>query len=146
MSDSTSYAHGLQISGGNLDQNDIKDGKVDIVNNVARELKEELNIDLFDETVVKEFKMQYMEMPQGRRHAYTPMMKGILKITARQMEERYKEYKQSLEQNGEDAEFEKLHFIEKERAIEILKGFNNPKRPYLEPLIILDSREKEQER
>lgn len=54
---------------------------------VARELKEELNIDLFDKDIVQEYKMQYMEMPQGKRHSYTPMMKGILSITAKQMEE-----------------------------------------------------------
>lgn len=135
MSETTSYPKGLQISGGNLDQNDIKqDGQVDIVNNVAREL----NIDLLDKTLVQEYKMQYMEMPQERRHSYTLMMKGILCITAKQMEERYGEYKRTLEQSGEDVEFEKLHFIKKENALEILRSLDNPKRPYLENLIDLD--------
>ena len=84
MNETTSYPKGLQISGGNLDQNDIKpDGEVDIVNNIARELKEELNIDLFDKNLVEEYKMQYMEIPEGKRHSYAPMMKGILSITAR---------------------------------------------------------------
>ncbi len=88
MNETTSYPKGLQISGGNLDQNDIKpDGEVDIVNNIARELKEELNIDLFDKNLVEEYKMQYMEIPEGKRHSYAPMMKGILSITAKQMEE-----------------------------------------------------------
>ena len=143
MNETTSYPRGLQISGGNLDQNDIKEnGEVDIVNNVARELKEELNIDLFDKTLVKEYKMMYMEIPEGKRHSYAPMMKGILSITSKEMEEQYRNYKNKLEKIGEDVEFTRLHFIKKENAIEELKSLNNPKRPYLEDLIKLDSREK----
>lgn len=141
MNETTSYPKGLQISGGNLDQNDIKqDGQVDIINNVARELKEEFNIDLFDKSVVQEYKMRYMETPQGKRHSYAPMMKGILTITAKQMEEQYNNYKRLLEQTGQDVEFRKLHFIKKENALEILKSLDNPKRPYLEYLIDLDSK------
>lgn len=144
MNETTSYPKGLQISGGNLDQNDIKqNGQVDIINNVARELKEELNINLFDKSVVEEYKMQYMEMPQGKRHSYAPMMKGILTISAKQMEEQYNNYKRLLEQTGEDVEFQRLHFIKKENALEILKSLDNPKRPYLEDLIYLDSKLRE---
>lgn len=141
MAETTSYPKGLQISGGNLDKNDIKqDGQVDIINNVARELKEELDIDLFNKDIVQEYKMQYMEIPQGKRHSYAPMMKGILTITAKQMQEKYSNYKRVLEQNGKDIEFEKLHFIKKESALEILKSLDNPKRPYLEDLLVLDSK------
>ena len=130
MNETTSYPKGLQISGGNLDQNDIKqNGQVDIINNIARELKEELNIDLFDKSVVQEYKMQYM--------------KGILSITSKQMEELYNNFKILLEQTGEDIEFQKLHFIKKENALKILKSLDNPKRPYLEELIELDSKLKE---
>lgn len=144
MNETTSYPEGLQISGGNLDQNDIKqNGEVDIINNIARELKEELNIDLFDKSVVQEYRIQYMEMPQGKRHSYAPMMKGTLSITSKQMEELYNDFKKLLEQTGEDVEFQKLHFIKKENALEILKSLDNPKRPYLEDLIKLDSKSKE---
>lgn len=144
MNETTSYPNGLQISGGNLDQNDIQpDGQVDIVNNIARELKEELGIDLFDKNIVQEYEMRYMETPQGKRHSYAPMMKGILTITAEQMEELYNNYKNELEQNGQEIEFATLHFIKKENAIEELKSLNNPKRPYLEDLISIDSRTRE---
>lgn len=80
-----------------------------------------------------------MEIPEGKRHSYAPMMKGILSITAKQMEEQYREYKEILEQKGEDVEFAKLRFIKKEKALETLESLNNPKRPYLESLIVLDS-------
>lgn len=139
MNKTTSYPKGLQISGGNLDQNDIKqDGKVDIINNIARELKEELNINLFDESIVREYKIKYLEIPEGRRHSYAPMMKGILLITAEQLEKRYNKYKNKLKQNGEDIEFEKLHFLKKDNAVEELENLNNPRRPYLLPLLQLD--------
>ena len=95
---------------------------------------------LFDENLVKEYKMMYMEIPEGKRHSYAPMMKGILSITAKEMEEQYRNYKNKLEKIGEDVEFARLHFIKKENAIEELKSLNNPKRPYLEDLIKLDSK------
>ena len=144
MNEITSYPNGLQISGGSLDQNDIMaDGKVDIVNNIARELKEELNIDLFNKKIVKEYRLKYLEFPEGRRHAYTPMMKGMLNITSAQMEEMYNNYKKFLENNNEDVEFKKLHFIKKDHAIKTLRELTNPKRPYLEKLIELDSVERD---
>ena len=87
--------------------------------------------------------MQYMEIPEGKRHSYTPMMKGILSITAKEMEEQYNKYKKELEQKGEEVEFAKLHFINKNNAIKILKSLDNPKRLYLENLIDLDSKSME---
>ena len=54
MDVTTSYPKGLQISGGNLDQNDIKeDGTVDLIGNIARELEEELHLDLFNKSMIK---------------------------------------------------------------------------------------------
>lgn len=59
------------------------------------------------------------------------------------MEEQYNNYKRLLEQTGEDVEFQRLHFIKKENALEILKSLDNPKRPYLEDLIEIDSKSRE---
>ena len=140
MALTTSYPRGLQISGGNLDKNDIKpNGEVDIQSNIARELREELDIDLFDINKVSQYEFQYMEIPQGRRHSYTPMMKGILAMTVKEVESHYERYVQQLERLGEDIEFARLHFIKKSQALEILEKLDNPKRPYLEDLIRLDS-------
>ncbi len=148
MAPTTSYPRGLQIPGGTLDQNDIKqNGEVDIQNNIVRELREEVGIDLFDKNMVSQYQMQYMEIPQGRRHAYTPIMKGILTMTVEEVREYYARYVQHLEQSGEEIEFARLHFIEKSRALEILKNLENPKRPYLEDVIGFDSeKEKDTER
>ncbi len=95
---------------------------------------------MFDKSIVQEYKMKYMEMPQERRHLYRPIMKGILTITAKEMKEKYSEYKRMLGQTGEDIEFERLHFIKKEQALETLRSLENPRRPYLEDIINLDSK------
>ena len=91
--------------------------------------------------------MQYMVIPEGRRHSYAPMMKGMLKMTAEEVKAHYGRYVQLLEQLGDEIEFARLHFIQKSQAIEILRKLDNPKRPYLEDLVSLDSvKEKDFER
>ena len=63
MRETTSYPRGLQISVENLDKMiKTKWANIDSINNVVRELKEELDIDLLDKDIVQEYKMQYMEM------------------------------------------------------------------------------------
>lgn len=142
MDKTTSYSKGLQIPGGNLDQNDIKeDGTVDLIGNIARELKEELNLDLFDRSIIQSYKMQYMELPEGRRHSYAPMLKGMLMMTEEEMKQYYKKYKEYLKKSNQEVEFVKLHFIDKENAIAELDRLNNPKRPYLRGLLCMDSKE-----
>ena len=143
MDKTTSYPGGLQISGGNLDQNDIKtNGEVDIVNNVARELKEELNIDLFDKNIVESFKFKYLEYPEGRRCAYTFIMKGKLTLTSEEVKKRFSEYLKYLIKTRGEIEFSKLHFLKCEKADEELKKLNNPKREYLETLISMDMKDR----
>lgn len=142
MDKTTSYSKGLQIPGGNLDQNDIKeDGTVDLIGNIARELKEELNLDLFDRSIIQSYKMQYMELPEGRRHSYAPMLKGMLMMTEEEMKQYYKKYKEYLKKSNQEVEFVKLHFIDKENVIAELDALDNPKRSYLRGLLYMDSKE-----
>ena len=140
MNETTSYPKGLQIPGGNLDQNDIKeDGTVDLIGNIARELQEELNLDLFDKSIIKSYKMQYMELPEGKRHSYAPMLKGMLMMTEEEMKQYYKKYKEYLKKSNQEVELVKLHFINKENAVTELDSLDNPKRPYLRGLLYMDS-------
>ena len=141
MNETTSYPKGLQIPGGNLDQNDIKkDGTIDLIGNIARELQEELNLNLFDSSIIQGCKMQYMELPEGRRHAYSPKLKGFLKMTSEEMKKYYEKYKTYLRENHQEVEFAKLHFIDKENVLEELDSLDNPKGPYLRGLLYMDSR------
>lgn len=140
MAETTSYPKGLQIPGGNLDQNDIKeDGTVDLIGNIARELQEELNLDLFDKSIIQSYKMQYMELPEGKRHAYSPKLKGFLEMTSKEMKDYYEKYKTYLKETNKEVEFAKLYFIDKENAVAELDALDNPKRPYLRNLLGMDS-------
>ena len=142
MDETTSYPKGLQIPGGNLDQNDIKeDGTVDLIGNIARELQEELNLNLFDKSMIQSYKMKYMELPEGKRHSYSPKLKGFLKMTSEEMKEYYEKYKLYLKETNQEVEFTKLHFIDKENVIAELDALDNPKRSYLRGLLYMDSKE-----
>ena len=62
----TSFPHGLQIPGGDIDIKDIKNEMIDITLNIKRELKEELNLNLDD---IK-YKIEFIEYPSQTRNAY----------------------------------------------------------------------------
>ena len=50
-----------------------------------------------------------------------------------------KDYKKYLTQTNQEVEFTKLHFINKENALEQINNMDNPKRPYLRDLLYMDS-------
>ena len=83
--------------------------------------------------------MKYIEIPEGKRHSYAPMVKGFLEMTERDMKEHYRKYKEYLKENNQEVEFSKLHFISKSNAMEELDRLTNPKRPYLRDLLYMDS-------
>ena len=55
MERNTSVPNCLQIPGGNVDNTDIKEERVDIFNALIRECKEEVNINLQDKNIVPNF-------------------------------------------------------------------------------------------
>lgn len=59
-------------------------------------------------------------------------------MTAEDMNNHFKKYYKHLKENNLEIEFKKLHFLKKEKAIEILEKLDNPKRSYLIPLIQSD--------
>ena len=113
LADNTSFPHCMQISGGSADNNDIKDGKIDIFNTIIRECKEELNIDLQDKKQVKHFKIKYISLPSEDVHTYILFAKGELNMKKSQMQEYYENYLKYLKDNNLEIEFSKIHFIKK---------------------------------
>ena len=140
LASDTSFPHCMQISGGNADKNDIKDGKIDIFNTIIRECKEELNIDLEDKKIIEYFQLKYMTFPNESVHTYIIFAKGKLNMTRVQMQEYYEQYLKYLKENKLEVEFERIHFIKKDRVQEELKNFKNPKRNYLVSLLEIDSK------
>lgn len=139
MASNTSVPNCLQIPGGNVDNTDIKEERVDILNALIRECKEEVNINLEDKNIVESFKLKYISLPNEISNAYLIITKGNLKMTKKEMIEYYKEYLKYLKDNNLEIEFSNLHFINKKKAREELNKLNNPKRSYLEELLGIDS-------
>lgn len=144
MASNTSVPNCLQISGGNVDNTDIKEESIDILNALIRECKEEVNINLEDKNVVESFKLKYISLPNEISNAYLIVAKGKLRMTKMEMIEYYKEYLKYLKENNLEIEFASLHFINKKKAREELDKLNNPKRSYLEALLEIDSYNKKQ--
>lgn len=143
LADNTSFPHCMQISGGSADNDDIKDGRIDIFNTIIRECQEELNISLQDKKQVEHFEIKYLCLPSEAVHTYILFAKGKLNMTKAQMQEYYEQYLKYLKENNLEVEFGRIHFIKKGETTEELEKFKNPKRNYLKSLLEIDSKEKE---
>lgn len=141
LAENTSFPYCMQISGGSVDKNDIKDGGVDIFNTIVRECQEELNINLQDKQQVEHFEIKYISLPDQEVHTYIIFAKGNLTMTKVQMQEYYEQYLKYLKENNLEIEFGKIHFIKKSRTTEELENLKNPKRNYLKSLLEIDARE-----
>lgn len=139
LDEKMSYPHVLQISGGNVDKKDIKNGIVDIMKTISREVMEEVNIDLYDESQVYNLKLKYIyETEKNDKPKVQIFAKANLKMTSEEVQDYYDSYFEYLKANNLEIEFGKIHLIKKSNAIEILKNMSNPKREYLLPLINSD--------
>ena len=139
MARNTSVPNCLQIPGGNVDNTDIKEERVDILNALIRECKEEVNINLQDKNIVESFEIKYISLPNEKSNAYLIIAKGNLRMTKKELIEYYKEYLTYLKDNNLEIEFTRLHFINKKKVKEELDRLKNPKRSYLEDLLEIDS-------
>lgn len=142
MARDTSVPNCLQIPGGNVDNTDIKEDRVDILNAIIRECREEVNINLQDKNLVESFELKYISLPNEKSNAYLIITKGHLKMSKKEMIEYYKEYLKYLKDNNLEIEFSNLHFINKKKAKDKLNKLKNPKRSYLEDLLEIDSNNK----
>ena len=142
MARNTSVPNCLQIPGGNVDNTDIKEERVDILNALIRECKEEVNINLQDKNIVESFEIKYISLPNEKSNAYLIIAKGNLRMTKKELIESYKEYLKYLKDNNLEIEFANLHFINKKKAKDELNKLKNPKRNYLEELLEIDGNNK----
>ena len=130
-SEKTSFPNGFQISGGGIDKKDIYNTKIDLTQNLKRELKEEMNLNL-DEI---KYEFQYIEYPDDKRNAYGFIAIGDLNMTKNELQNHFKQYKEFLGNNDLDVEFNNLIYLKRGNAVKELDTYNNPKRNYLHELI-----------
>ena len=130
-SETTSFPNGFQISGGGIDKKDITGSNIDLIQNLKRELKEEMNLNL-DEI---DYKFQYIEYPNKRRNAYGFIAIGKLNMSKKELQNHFIQYSKYLENNNIEIEFNKLIFLKNGNAVKELDTYSNPKREYLRELI-----------
>lgn len=127
----TSFPNGFQISGGGIDKKDIYNTKIDLTQNLKRELKEEMNLNL-DEI---DYKFQYIEYPNKRRNAFGFIAVGKLNMSKKELQNHFIQYCKYLKNNNIEIEFNNLIFLKKGNAVKELDTYINPKREYLRELI-----------
>lgn len=131
----TSFPTILDVPGGNIDKKDISDGKIDCLKTIIRETKEEVNIDLNNKEIVREYSLNgFYISDEGKQPGVQIFAKAKLKINRKEMEEYFKDYYEWLIYNNGELEIKKLHFFDKKNCIEELKKLKNPKREYLNVL------------
>ena len=127
----TSFPNGFQISGGGIDKKDIYKTKIDLIQNLKRELKEEINLNL-DEI---KYEFQYIEYPDDKRNAYGFIAIGELNMSKDELQNHFEQYKYYLKRNNLEVEFNNLIYLKRGNAVQELDTYNNPKRNYLRELI-----------
>lgn len=126
----------IQMPGGNIDKSDIKDEQIDCLKTIIREIKEEVNIDLNDEKLVKKCALNgFYNADEGFQPEVEVFAKAKLKIDKDDLEKHFNNYYESLLKDNHYVEIKKLHFLHKNNCIDELEKFKNPKRPYLEQLL-----------
>ena len=142
LDDNTSYPKCLQVSGGGLDtKQDLVDNEFDLVKTAERELKEELNIELKNKNQIRQYDFKYIEIPEGKRHAYSVLLKAKSTLTSKELKAHFGNYKKYLEENNGEIEFKKLHFLKIGKAVEELDKLDNPKRLYVRQIFEIEDRE-----
>ena len=61
-------------------------------------------------------------------------------MTVEEMKKYFEEYYEYLKENNLEVEFKKLHFLEKDNAVDELNKLSKPRIKYLIPLLQIDSK------
>ena len=131
----TSIPHCVQTFGGGPDKEDITNNKIDIVNTIKRELKEEINIDLDNKKEILNWEIKFLEIPHNKRHAYGIIAVGILCMNKEEMKAHHNEFIKLLQERNEEIEVKNLVFLNTNNALEELNKLQNPIREYLKEIL-----------
>lgn len=114
MGAQTSRAGIHQLCGGGIDNDDLRGGYFDLKHNIAKELKEELDIDVEDASRVVYFDEAYL-----KEGGPTDKMTVVYRVLLNEMKDtfllRYNAFAESLPKDGQNPEFGKLIALKKEK-------------------------------
>ena len=84
---------------------------------MIRELYEEIGIDVNDKNIVKEYKVNYLKLPNKKEVelSFGILFKVKLNIDFNLLEEKFKTYKKYLQDNKLEVEFTDLYGIDKNK-------------------------------
>ena len=129
LDENTSYPTMLQVTGGGIDQKDIFGENVDVEKTIKREAMEELKINLNDKESILYNRMSYLYVSEDNEQPGVQLFsKAKSKMTVEEMKKYFEEYYEYLKENNLEVEFKKLHFLEKDNAVEELNKLSNPRR------------------
>ena len=136
-SDYAHYLYGERIGC----QKDIFGENIDVEKTIKREAMEELKINLNDKESILYNRMSYLYVSEDNEQPGVQLFsKAKSKMTVEEMKKYFEEYYEYLKENNLEVEFKKLHFLEKDNAVEELNKLSNPRRNYLIPLLQIDSK------
>lgn len=135
----TSVPNKLQFSGGNIDKKEIYNGIVDMKKCAAREIKEEMNIDVQDYSAVMSFECKYL-IKEIEKNSVGILYKIKMKKNYETMVEEYNNYKKYLEKNNLEVEFSELVGINKEEVKKFFECKNIDYEDAVYPALLEDSK------
>ncbi len=117
----TSVPNKLQFSRGNIDEDDINSGIVDMKKCASREIKEEVNIDVQDPDLVESLECKYLVL-EIEKNSVGVLYKIKLKKDYQSIADSYSKYRKYLQDNNLEIEFSELVGINKS---DVEKFFQN---------------------
>ncbi|MED3571292.1 NUDIX hydrolase [Cytobacillus praedii] len=131
MNQMTSTPGRLQFTGGGLEESDLRDSIFDIEENICRELKEEMGLDIHSPRT-RSFLPKFIKH-KGSHDFWAVMYELSLDITAEELHEHFLNYNQSLIENGQQPEFDEFLLVplEKEAVEAFLQNERAPMVDYL---------------
>lgn len=136
MNQMTSTPGRLQFTGGGLDESDLRDSVFDIKENISRELKEEMGLDIHS-PAVRSFKPKFLKY-KGSHDFWAVMYELSVDYTAKELHDYFLNHNQHIIENGQLPEFEEFLFIplEKEAVESFIQNEKAPMVDYLASILI----------
>jgi predicted NUDIX family phosphoesterase len=139
MEKSTSVPNKMQISGGNIDRDEIHNNIVNIEKCAKRELKEELAIDVDDKQEVNSFDCMYLSN-EIDKNSIGVIYKARINYTSDEMINKFNEYKKYLEDNNLEVEFNQIMIIDKKDIIKFFEEYIGGTEDTVIPVLLEDSK------
>jgi 8-oxo-dGTP pyrophosphatase MutT (NUDIX family) len=113
MADHTSLAGSIECCGGGIDHDDVEGGVVHIDRTAAKELAEELGIDVNDKTQVTNFEPKFLKTG-GPTDKMTVIFTARLDRTGSEFIEQYDEFVKQLKATNQEAEFSEIFCLDRD--------------------------------